>query len=251
MTIHQYPQLHAPEDKLVLDDKASSLLNRQRKTAPSRFAGRARAASAAHEWSRGRWGWVGLDHDQNEDGCARHITDGYPHTLNRHDVGWELPRPTNRQDNQPASQPATGTGRRERDHHDKKRLEGGKTDRPTMETNLLVRPGDAYLQRPKTDFPHLNWRISPASPHMRPSIHHPSTLYHFSGVAPHGGGNPQSWPMPTPPPPVPPSKNQKPSLRRPPDKPTTHPPGISSTRTRNKRVWHSTAANRQGGVGRP
>lgn len=129
MTIHQYPQLHAPEDKLVLDDKASSLLNRQRKTAPSRFAGRARAASAAHEWSRGRWGWVGLDHDQNEDGCARHITDGYPHTLNRHDVGWELPRPTNRQDNQPASQPQGRVVERETTTT-KNGLRGGKQTGP-------------------------------------------------------------------------------------------------------------------------
>lgn len=136
----------------------------------------------------------------------------------------------------------------------KKGLRGrGNRTGPRWKRTFWSGPGDAYLQRPKTDFPHLNWRISPASPHMRPSIHHPSTLYHFSGVAPHGGGNPQSWPTPTPP--LPPSlpRGEKPSLKAPTGQshPPIHPPGISSTRTEKKRVWHSTAANRQGGVGRP
>lgn len=148
--------------------------------------------------------------------------DGYPHTLNRHDVGWELPRPTNRQDSQPQ-----GTGRRERDHHDKEKRARGRGNRtgPRWKRTFWPGPGDAYLQRPKTDFPHLNWRISPASPHMRPSIHHPSTLYHFSGVAPHGGGNPQSWPTTIPPlTPIPTSRRKTLLQGAHRTKPPTHPP---------------------------
>lgn len=115
----------------------------------------------------------------------------------------------------------------------------------------------------ETESPYLNWRACPASPRFRPPIHPPTTLFFTTcssggggGAATPFGGNPQIWPAPTPPlylsntfwRQVPYSCCDYSSHTHTP----TYPPHRLSPRRVGKEitegVWHSSAANRLGGV---
>lgn len=164
--------------------------------------------------------------------------DGYPHTLNRHDVGWELPRPTNRQDSQPAShkgrvvESETTTTRKER-------LEGGETE-PAHDGNepfgppwrrVPATPQDGFSASELADLPGFTSHAS-----VHPSSIHPLPLF-WCRTTRRRQPTKLAHADPPPSPPIPTSKGREktPPSRRPPDKPPTHPPGISSTRTKEKK----------------
>lgn len=127
-----------------------------------------------------------------------------------------------------------------------------------METNSGGgRPGGTNTplaaKRARAEISHLNWRF-PGRLHLasaRPSIHPPlrQPFWCCTTEATHSFG-----PCRPPPPQFLPTLEREKREKHPPQAPCcashTHPPGIASTETRRqiqKRVWHSTAANRQGG----
>lgn len=115
------------------------------KETPSAFRYRVRTTSFCSRGGHAAGGMGGAwTTARMRNGCARHITDGYPHALNRHDVGGrtaETDRPTGQ--DQPASQP-----RRQKKNGLKRETT---TDRPTMRDQNLGPPWRRGLQRLKRD----------------------------------------------------------------------------------------------------
>lgn len=156
--------------------------------------------------------------------------DGYPHTLNRHDVGWELPRPTNRQD-KPASQPASHKGRvveSETTTTRKERLEGGETE-PAHDGNepfgppwrrVPATPQDGFSASELADLPGFTSHAS-----VHPSSIHPLPLF-WCRTTRRRQPTKLAHADPPPSPPIPTSKERKKkklSLKAPTGQ-ATHPP---------------------------
>lgn len=261
MKPRQTAQLHALTDTSVDDEKATSLFNRKGKPQPLRgprpscFCSRGGHAAADGEGRVMRWGRT---QDQNGGWMGEaHITDlGYPHALNRHDVGWETAE----------TDKPTGTGPSHThrdvcvDHHDRKKKAEREREREsdaTMGTRNFGGPALASA-KPAT---HQDGNSASELADLpgftsHASTHPPSNPWNqFSGVAPLGAerGNPQIGLCRPPPFPASPRSSTR-RTKKPLQAPTvqatqtqTHPPGIASKK--KKRVWHSTAANRQGGCG--
>lgn len=181
-----------------------------KKGSPSRPRGRVRAASAPRVVTRhlDGWGWTMTRTRMDGRGTSRM---GYPHALNRHDVGWETAETdANQRHSQTASQPPATIERPPPPRQQKKALEKGNPN-ATMETKLWSGPWQRDLQRPGDGNSVSDLAGLPGfTPHIRSSIH-PHTLEPIFWCCTDGeGGNPQIGPC-RPPPFLPPLKKKKPS----------------------------------------
>lgn len=163
---------------------------------------------------------------------------GYPHALNRHDVGWETAETdANQRHSQPASQPASrGNDRATTTTTTEKKKTASRKVNPnaTMETKPWDRPPwRRDLQRPGHGNSVSDLAGLPGfTPHIRPSIHPPTLGPIFWRCTQWRRRQPTNWPMPTPPPPPLPRRKKKknqPSSGAYQHKPPihTHPPGTA------------------------